>query len=422
MTTTAPTHLDWIPLTIFLITYGLIAFESNVGLYLDRTATAFCGAVAMVLAGALGPSEALRSIDWGTIAFLLGMMILVAHFQVSGFFHWVAVAVARVARTRFQLLALVVFASGILSAFFVNDTICLIFAPLVLALTAELDLPLAPYAIALALAANIGSAMSVTGNPQNALVGVAAHFSFLDFLVHLAPVSLVGLGLELGVLALMFRKDVFGPLPKHPDPAPAKLDRRLLGKCGAAASLVLVLWAMGYSFPLVAVSVAAVILVLGRVRSGEIHHRVDWELLLFFASLFVVIGGLAESGAVSRLVELFRPWLGGGAMAQLWGMSGAMLVLGNLVSNVPAVLLFRPLVPHFPRPHLVWLTLACTATLAGNATPFGSIASLIVIQHTRRRGGVGFGEFVRVGLVVTLVTTAAAIGILAAEYSLGLHP
>jgi Na+/H+ antiporter NhaD/arsenite permease-like protein len=415
-------HLALVPLTIFLITYGLIAVESNIGLYLDRTATAFCGAVAMVLAGSIGPSAALGAIDWGTIAFLLGMMILVAHFQVSGFFHWVAVAVARVARTRFQLLALVVFTSGILSAFFVNDTICLIFAPLLLTLTAELDLPIAPYAIALALATNIGSAMSVTGNPQNALVGVAAHFSFLDFLAHLAPVSIVGLGLELGVLAIMFRGQVFGPLPARPNPVPVKLNRTLLWKCGVAAALVLVLWAMGYSFPLVAVAVAAVILVLGRVRSGEIHQRVDWELLLFFASLFVVIRGLVASGAVARLVDVFQPWLGGAPMTQLFGMSGAMLVLGNLVSNVPAVLLFRPLVPHFPHQHFAWLTLACTATLAGNLTPFGSVASLIVIQHTRRRGGVGFGEFVRVGAVVTLVTTAAAMAILAAEYKLGLHP
>ena len=136
-----------------------------------------------------------------------------------------------------------------------------------------------------------------------------------------------------------------------------------------------------------------------------------------------MVRGLAASGAIERLVRYFEPWLGGRPIAQLFGVSGAMLVLGNVVSNVPAVLLFRPLVPRFPHPHFVWLTLACTATLAGNLTPFGSIASLIVIQQTKSRGrGVGFGEFVRVGLVVTLVTTAAAMGILAAEYALGLHP
>ena len=165
---TAAIHLAWVPLTIFLITYGLIAVESNVGLYLDRTATAYCGAVAMVLAGSIGPQAALGAIDWGTIGFLLGMMILVAHFQVSGFFHWVAVAVARVARTRFQLLALVVFTAGILSAFFVNDTICLIFAPIVFAITDRLDAPPVPYLMALATWANIGAAESVTAHPHDA--------------------------------------------------------------------------------------------------------------------------------------------------------------------------------------------------------------------------------------------------------------
>ncbi len=415
-------HLHWVPLAIFLATYGLIAVESNLGWHLDRTATAFCGAVAMVLAGSVRPADAAGAIDWGTIVFLLGMMILVAHFQVSGFFDWVAGSVARVARTRFQLLALIVFTSGILSAFFVNDTICLIFAPLVLAITTDLDLPLAPYAIALAMAANIGSAMSVTGNPQNALVGVSGHFTFLDFLWHLAPVSLVGLTLELGILAVIYRGQVFGPLRKTPAPAPPALNRALLAKCGLAAAVVVTLWAMGNSFPLVAISAAAVIMVLGRVPSRQIHPRVDWELLLFFASLFVVIRGLAASGVVNRLVEIFRPWLAGGAVGQLFGVSGAMLVLSNVVSNVPAVILFRPLVPSFPNTHFVWLTLACTATLAGNATPFGSVASLIVLQHTKSRGGVAFGEFVRVGLVVTLITTAAAMAVLAAEYRLLPHP
>jgi Na+/H+ antiporter NhaD/arsenite permease-like protein len=415
-------HLHWLPFAIFLLTYGLIAIESNVGWHLDRTATAFCGAVAMVLAGSVQPQDVSAAIDWGTIVFLLGMMILVAHFQVSGFFNWIAASVARVARTRFQLLVLIVFAAGILSAFFVNDTICLIFAPLVLAVTEELELPLAPYAIALAMAANIGSAMSVTGNPQNALVGVSAHFTFLNFLGHLAPVALVGLVLELALLALLYRKRVFGPLPRPPAPTVVKVDRTLLAKCGVSASLVLVLWVMGYSFPMVAISVAAVILVIGRVRSRDIHKRVDWELLLFFASLFVVIRGFAASGVVEHMVAFFQPWLGGNAVGQLFGVSGAMLVLSNVVSNVPAVLLFRPLVPAFPHTRFVWLTLACTATLAGNATPFGSVASLIVLQHTKRHGGVAFGEFVRVGLVVTLATTLAAMLSLAAEYRLLPHP
>src|SRR5579872_6204789 len=153
------TELHWTPILIFLATYLAIAVESNRSTYLDRTAAAFCGAVAMVLARVMTLDEAYSAINWDTIVFLLGIMILVAHFLVSGFFDWVAVHIAALARSPRQLLALLIFTSGILSAFFVNDTICLIFAPIVLSVTERLELPAAPYVIALATSANIGSAM-----------------------------------------------------------------------------------------------------------------------------------------------------------------------------------------------------------------------------------------------------------------------
>ena len=159
------------------------------------------------------------------------------------------------------------------------------------------------------------------------------------------------------------------------------------------------------------------ILVIGRVRSQQIHDRVDWELFLFFASLFVVIRGFEASGATDFLIHRFEPLLTGGPYAQLFGVSGVMLVLANLVSNVPAVLLFRPLVGLFPHSHFVWLALASASTLGGNLTPFGSVASLIVIQQANKEESIGFWDFTRVGLVVTLITTAAAIGLLALEYS-----
>ena len=191
----------WIPAAIFLATYILIAVESGRGSHLDRTAAAFCGAVAMVLVGAVPLTEAYQSINWDTLIFLLGIMILVAHFQISGFFDWIAVHVASVARTRWQLLVLVIFTSGMLAAFFVNDTICLVFTPIVLVVTERLEVPPIPYLIAVATSANIGSVMSVTGNPQNAVIGVSAHFSFLGFLAHLAPVSIVGMLINVAVLS-----------------------------------------------------------------------------------------------------------------------------------------------------------------------------------------------------------------------------
>jgi Na+/H+ antiporter NhaD/arsenite permease-like protein len=409
----------WVPAVIFLATYALIAVDSSRGNHLDRTAAAFCGAVAMVLAGSIALDEAYKVIDWNTILFLLGMMILVAHFQVSGLFDWIAVHVAVVARTRFQLLFLLVLTSGILSAFFVNDTICLVLTPIVLAVTQRLELPPVPYLIAVAASANVGSVMSVTGNPQNALVGISAHFSFLGFLAHLAPVAVMGLGITVAVLAVFFRREVLGqPLGERSPALEVKVDRLLLAKCALAAALVIVFWALGFSFPLVAVSVGAFILIIGRVKAQNVYQRIDWELLLFFASLFVVIHGFQASGAVDDVIARFHHALEGSFTSQLFGVSGVMLILSNLVSNVPAVLLFRPLVPSFPNSHFIWLAVASASTLAGNATPISSVANLIVLQQAGKRVEISFWQFARVGLVLTVLTTLASIGILAVEHRL----
>jgi Na+/H+ antiporter NhaD/arsenite permease-like protein len=290
---------------------------------LDRTAAAFCGAVAMVLARVLSLDEAYKIIDWNTLIFLLGMMILVAHFQISGFFDWVAIHIALVARTRFQLLVLLVFTCGILAAFFVNDTICLVLTPIVLVVTERLKIPALPYLLAVASSSNVGSVMSVTGNPQNALVGISAHFSFLGFLAHLASVALIGLVINVAVLAAFFRQDILHqPFAHEPSPVPVALDRRLMTKCFLASLLVIAFWIAGYSFPLVAISIGAFILVIGRVKAQNVYQRLDWELLLFFGALFVVIYGFQTSGAVDFLIARFHHAFEGSFEKQLVGVSG----------------------------------------------------------------------------------------------------
>jgi Na+/H+ antiporter NhaD/arsenite permease-like protein len=409
-------NLHWLPIIIFLITYFFIAVESGRGSRLDRTAAAFCGAVAAVFAGVVSLDAAYQAISWDTIVFLLGVMILVAHFQIAHFFDWIAARVAAVARTPFQFLVLLIFTTGFLAAFFVNDTVCLMFTPIVLAVTDRLRLPKLPYLLALATSANIGSVMSVTGNPQNALVGVTAHFTFLGFLKHLAPVALIGLLLDVAILAFLFRRQLWHMPPlEHAAEIPIVLNRGLLAKCAVAAVFVLVLWFLNFSFALAAGAVAALILVIGRVKSENVYRRVNWELLLFFAALFVVMQGLENSGAVAYLIQFFAPGLKGAVASQLFSISGAMLVLSNLVSNVPAVILVRPLISSFPHAHFLWLAVASTSTLAGNATPISSVANLIVLQQAAWKTKISFWEFTRVGLLVTIVTTLAAIAILAAE-------
>jgi Na+/H+ antiporter NhaD/arsenite permease-like protein len=167
---------------------------------------------------------------------------------------------------------------------------------------------------------------------------------------------------------------------------------------------------------MVAISVGAFILIIGRVRAQNVYQRLDWELLLFFASLFVVIHGFEASGTVDFLVARFHHAFEGGFGKQLFAVSGMMLILSNLVSNVPAVLLFRPLVPSFPNSHFIWLVVASSSTLAGNATPLSSVANLIVLQQAAKRVQISFWQFARVGLIITLLTTLASMGILAIEH------
>ena len=371
----------------------------------------------MVFAGVVSLPDAYTAISWDTIVFLLGIMILVAHFQIAHFFDWVAAHVAAIAKTPFQLLVLLIFTTGILAAFFVNDTVCLMFTPIVLAVTERLRLPKIPYLIALATSANIGSVMSVTGNPQNALVGVTAHFTFLEFLVHLAPVALIGLLLDVALLAFLFRRELWHTrtLEHQPPPIPVTVNRGLLAKCAIAAAFVLVLWILNFSFALAAAAVAALILIIGRVKSENVYHRVSWELLLFFAGLFVVMQGFENSGAAAYFIQFFEPGLKGSVSTQLFSISGTMLVLSNLVSNVPAVLLVRPLLASFGNSHFMWLAVASTSTLAGNATPISSVANLIVLQQAAWKTKINFWEFTRVGLVVTIATSLLAIAILALE-------
>ncbi len=416
-------QLHWLPVAIFAVTYVFIAIESALGSHLDRTAAAFCGAVAMVLAGTVSLNAAYRAISWDTIIFLLGVMILVAHFEIAQFFDWIAARVARIARTPFQFLVLLIFTSGILAAFFVNDTICLMFTPIVLAVTERLRLAKVPYLLALATSANIGSVMSVTGNPQNALIGVTAHLTFLGFLAHLAPIALLGLALDAAVLTVFFRKQIWHapPLEHAPETIPIVVQRALLAKSLLAALLVIVLWILNFPFPLAAAAVGAFILIIGRVKSENVYRRLNWELLLFFAALFVVMQGFENSGAVDYLIRFFAPGFRGSTEAQLFSVSGAMLALSNLVSNVPAVLLVRPVINQFANAHFLWLAVASTSTLAGNATPISSVANLIVLQQAGWKVRIRFWEFAKVGITVTIITTLTAIAVLALESRLLQH-
>jgi Na+/H+ antiporter NhaD/arsenite permease-like protein len=398
---------------VFALTYLVLALQRVPRLHIGRPAGALLGAVAMVACGVLTFDEARAAIDLDTILFLLGMMIVLAYLEVSGFFEVVERRVLRLARTPRELLWVVVISSGVLSALFMNDTICLMLTPVVLRVLLRVGLPPVPYLIAIAVASNVGSACTVIGNPQNALIGVRSGIPFLVFAGALWPVSLAGLAVAGATVAWIYRREVRAvPIELPPPRQPAEVSRWMLGAGLVSGAGLVAALALGVEPAAAAMTAAAVIVLAGAARPRVALQRVDWSLLLLFGGLFVVMEGLERSGLASLLVAGVAGPLGGddgGAVLARFG--AAVTLLAQAVSNVPAVMLFlAPLEAlDAERARPLWLALAAFSTLAGNLTILASVANLIVFETAERQGvRVGFGEYLRVGLPFTLVTLVLA--------------
>jgi Na+/H+ antiporter NhaD/arsenite permease-like protein/uncharacterized membrane protein (UPF0127 family) len=403
-------------LIIFIITYIFIGLRQIPRIRIDRPAGALVGAVLMVVAGVLTLDQAFAAIDMHTLLLLLGMMIITVYLRTAGFFELMADKILSLSRTPFQLLIFVVLSSGLLSALFVNDTICLLYTPIVLEVTAQLGVNPMPYLLALATSSNIGSVMTVTGNPQNMLIGIYSKIPYLSFLGGLFPVALAGFVVCIGVIRFMYRKEMGAKaFPSRPVIPPYQVRKALLVKSLLVCLAVLVSFSLGRPYSLTAATGAVALLLIGRVRTERILEGVDWTLLAFFAGLFVVMHGVEESG----LAEAAIKWIGDlsvlAPVGQIAGLSLVSVVLSNVVSNVPAVMLLKPLTLSLGGSKIIWLALAMSSTLAGNLTLIGSVANLIVVQQARRKVEIGFMEYFRVGALITAITVAIGVLILAAE-------
>jgi len=367
----------------------------------DRTGVAIIGAAAMVASGALPWPDAVASVDAPTLVLLFGMMIVTAYLRLSGFFHLVTTWTLRRARTPRGLLAAVIVASGVLSAFFVNDVICLVLAPVVLGATRQLGLPPVPYLIALATAANVGSVATLTGNPQNMLVGSFSGISYRSFLAREAPVAALGLACVFLVVWLVYRRQLpHSPLEIVPDTRMA-IHYPLMLKTIAAVAAMLVAFLAGAPIAVVAIAGAGCTLLTRRVKPEKVYREVNWGLLVLFAGLFVITEGLEHSGIMGVLLH----WAAAANLHRPAVLTAVTAVLSNLVSNVPAVLLFKPLIASFADSRRAWLVLAMASTLAGNLTILGSVANLIVVETARlAHVEIGFVEYCKVGVPLTLVT------------------
>jgi Na+/H+ antiporter NhaD/arsenite permease-like protein len=403
------------PLCIFAATYLIVSGVRVPLLRLDRTSGALVGAVAMVVCGALTEQAAFAAVNWDTIALLLGMMILTAYLIEARFFRalaWLTAARAGSART---LLVALIAVGGALSALLVNDTVCLMFTPLVLAVVDEARLPAEPYLLGLASATNLGGVASFTGNPQNMIVATRSHIRFLDYSGHMAAVAALGLVADAALLTWLYRRELpAGPLPVPHTERP-RVDRPLLAKALAALALVVIGFSLGLSLPGTAMAGAALLILLARRPPREALEKIDFSLLLFFAALFVVVAGVGRSGALEQALAWVVPRLGESGPRQLATLSGATLVGSNVFSNVPWVLLASELPPRMVDPRHAWIALAMSSTVAGNLTIFGSVANMIVLEMAGERGKIGFWRFLRFGAPLTLITVAIGLAVLLAE-------
>ncbi len=354
------------------------------------------------------PDAGIHGVNYGTIVLLFAMMVVVAGLHLAGFFDRIAeLSIAHAGPRR--LLPAIVFSSGILSAFLVNDIVCLLMAPLVMQVARRLSLRATPYLLALATASNIGSVATITGNPQNILIGSVSRISYLDFLGHLGPVAIVGLFIDWAVLHFIyFRK---GQRPGPPVDLPmANVSKGSSRRSALTFSIVVTLAVLagflaGLPPAMVAAVGAAAVLIHPNYPSKQVYEEVDWSLLVFFVGLFLIIGGASQAGITQQMLSAAENL----NLHNRWVFSGVVVVLSNIVSNVPAVMLLKDLLPNFQDAHHFWLLVALTSTLAGNLTITGSVANIIVVEKARQESPVGFLEYLKAGLPVTAATIVVGV-------------
>ncbi|HTY46809.1 MAG TPA: SLC13 family permease [Methanomassiliicoccales archaeon] len=433
-------------LLIFLVTYILISIRRFGRFHIERPAVAMLGAALMILAGVVTPQDALGAIDLNTLALLLGMMLLVASLEICGFFTWLSLRIVEKSKNQFQFLVLIMLATATLSALILNDTVVLLFTPIIIRSCQLIKANPVPFLVAEAVSANIGSVATEVGNPQNAFIAIHSGIPFAEFTMKLLPVTLISMLVAIALIWIVFRRDLLadssvvehrrseakrwwnvfrGEISKPIDCDAAKgcihfehMHRSVWFVLGAIVVVFLgFLISPQIQIPLSLVAFmggAAVLFALPLLNSEATPKRlmggVDWSLLLFFVGLFIVLKGVDVSGLMAEMVKAFQTT--GLGLTDVTGLSAFTAVLSNLISNVPAVMLLTPLV-SVQSSNALWLALAASSTLAGNATILGAAANVIVVETSERLGvEVSFWRFIKAGLPITLVTLLVSIVLL----------
>lgn len=424
--------MTWIAIVVFTVVYLLIATER-----VPRVAAALVGAAVVVAVGAMNADDAFFSketgIDWNVIFLLFGMMVIVGIIKLTGVFEYVAIWAAKAAKGKpFRVLALLSVITAVASAGLDNVTTVLLIAPVTLVLTQRIGVRPVPYLIAEALASNIGGTATLVGDPPNLIVASKSGLGFNDFLINLGPIVVVMLIAFVALSRVLFAKDFVADPARVAevmamDEKEAITDRPLLVRSLIVLALVLAGFTLHGVLPLepsmVALLGAGLLIMVSRLPARSYLVDVEWETLLFFAGLFVLVGSLVKTGVIAQLADALVHATGDSVpvamMLLLWGSA----VLSAIVDNIPFVATMAPIVSEltasgpFVGKDGLWWALVLGADLGGNATAIGASANVVVAGIAKREGHpISFWEFTRYGAVVAVVTLLIATPYLLLRY------
>lgn len=398
---------------IFVATYILIASRRLTILPIGRPAGALFGATLMVIAGAVTPQESYAAIDHDTILLLFSMMVISAYLQKAGFFDLIAVKMGLVCTTARKMLIAVVLVSGSLSAFLMNDTVCLFLTPLVLTLCKNYRLPYGPFLIALATSANIGSAATLVGNPQNMIIGSFSGLDFGYFLKWSAPAAFAGLFINIVLLWVFYRKIITSArLRRIQLPIGSSVDLRAVALPICVTLGIIIGFFSGFHLAYTALTGVMILIVFERREPRDIFSKVDWTLLVFFSCLFIVAHGFTKTGIVETTWQRWEYFLNFKELSGVSLFSLLMVTGSNIVSNVPMVMLAGPFIGKIGSDSMGWILLSFTTTVAGNLTLIGSVANIIVAESAKDHYELGFSEYLKFGFVSTVIVLVVGVGII----------
>lgn len=392
-------------LAVFALVYLGMALGRWPGLMIDRTGIALLGAILLFAGGVMDAAAVRDVVDFPTLAVLFGLMVVSAQFAASGFYDWCAVRLCRAEVSPGKLLAGVVAVAGGLSSVLANDVVVFAMTPILARGLTARGLDPRPYLIALAGAANAGSAATIIGNPQNILIGQVGGLDFWRFVVVCGPAAGISLILVWGVTRVVWRRELTEHARERTLPALPALDRLSLGKGGAAVGGLMLLFASPFPQVSGVLLVAGALLVSRRLATRRMLALVDWHLLVLFAGIFVVTAAFAATGLPERFLGILAA--GGFGLDHPGMLAGVTLVGSNTIGNVPLVTL---VLASVPAPSLSMLHgLALLSTLAGNLLVVGSFANIITVERAAAAGvRIGFADYARTGVPLTLLSFAAA--------------